>query len=226
MSDPVATARSDQYRFRFEDFLKKEYRYDTDPNRPVCKFYLTQHCPNGWSCPDRHTIPSNVTSSRHVCKHWLRGLCKKGDTCDFLHEYNLRRMPECTYFARSGQCAQGGECLYLHIDPLSKIPECPNYIRGFCRLGPNCPKRHVRRSMCLRYLAGFCPLGKKCPDTHPKFTSMGPEMRIRSDEEAAKYYLERRANTADASSASDGDDYEPDIPPIGSDDDSDYEPTL
>jgi hypothetical protein len=23
-----------------------------------------------------------------VCKHWLRGLCKKGDLCDYLHEYD------------------------------------------------------------------------------------------------------------------------------------------
>ena len=33
-----------------------------------------------------------------VCKHWLRGLCKKGDdTCDFLHRLDRDRMPECWY---------------------------------------------------------------------------------------------------------------------------------
>ena len=35
-----------------------------------------------------------------VCKHWLRGLCKKGDECEFLHEYDLTRMPECFFYAK------------------------------------------------------------------------------------------------------------------------------
>ena len=29
-----------------------------------------------------------------VCKHWLRGLCKKGEDCEFLHVYALDKMPE------------------------------------------------------------------------------------------------------------------------------------
>lgn len=35
-----------------------------------------------------------------VCKHWLRGLCKKGDQCEFLHEYDMTKMPECYFYAR------------------------------------------------------------------------------------------------------------------------------
>ena len=62
------------------------------------------------------------------------------------------------------------ECPFLHIDPESKIRDCPWYDRGFCRHGPSCRHRHVRRTLCLNYLAGFCPKGpEKCPDTHPKF---------------------------------------------------------
>jgi cleavage and polyadenylation specificity factor subunit 4 len=68
-----------------------------------------------------------------VCKHWLRGLCKKGDACEFLHEYNLRRMPECWWFAKYGYCASGEECLYIH--PKERKGECPDYKRGFCKLG-------------------------------------------------------------------------------------------
>eukprot|EP00966_Prymnesium_polylepis_P132260 3058396-Prymnesium_polylepis.1 len=31
-----------------------------------------------------------------VCKHWLRGLCKKThEQCDFLHRLEADRMPEC-----------------------------------------------------------------------------------------------------------------------------------
>ncbi|KAK0748033.1 hypothetical protein B0T21DRAFT_419502, partial [Apiosordaria backusii] len=106
-----------------------------------------------------------------VCKHWLRGLCKKGLTCEFLHEYNLRKMPECNFFVRNGYCSNGDECLYLHIDPSSKLPPCPHYDRGFCPLGPRCDKRHLKRNICLYYLAGFCPDGKQCKQgAHPRWT--------------------------------------------------------
>lgn len=37
-----------------------------------------------------------------VCKHWLRGLCKKGDQCKFLHQYDVTRMPECYFFSKFG----------------------------------------------------------------------------------------------------------------------------
>lgn len=37
-----------------------------------------------------------------VCKHWLRGLCKKGDNCEFLHEYDLSKMPPCHFFINYG----------------------------------------------------------------------------------------------------------------------------
>ena len=72
-----------------------------------------------------------------VCKHWLRGLCKKGDACEFLHEYNLRRMPECWWYAKYGFCSSGDECLYAH--PKERKIECPDYKRGFCKLGETSP---------------------------------------------------------------------------------------
>lgn len=33
--------------------------------------------------------PHNLDPRRKqvVCKHWLRGLCKRGDDCDFLHRH-------------------------------------------------------------------------------------------------------------------------------------------
>ena len=33
-----------------------------------------------------------------VCKHWLRGLCKKGEMCDYLHEYDEDKMPVCQFY--------------------------------------------------------------------------------------------------------------------------------
>jgi len=150
-------------------------------------------CPLGTlRCPQRHTEPSPLNFQNDnfrsrdrerlstVCKHWLRGLCKKGDDCEFLHEYNLRRMPECWWYARYGYCSSGDECLYAH--PKERKKECPDYKRGFCKLGkssfqsmqceiqtpliktagPECPRKHVRRVICQNYLTGFCPMGPEC----------------------------------------------------------------
>lgn len=112
-------------------------------------------CPLGpIHCPLRHTTPSPLNfrpkDTSHprpgerlatVCKHWLRGLCKKSDACEFLHEYNLRRMPECWWYAKYGYCSAGDECLYAH--PKERKIECPDYKRGFCKLGLfPCPELH------------------------------------------------------------------------------------
>ena len=109
-----------------------------------------------------------------------------GDNCDFLHEYNLSKMPECAHFVANGVCSQSPECIYLHVDPKSKIPECWNYTNmGFCPDGPNCTKRHVRGTLCERYLTGFCPKGKDCEHSHPKFrlALLHGRFKILSDEE-------------------------------------------
>uniref|UniRef100_A0A915EHF5 Cleavage and polyadenylation specificity factor subunit 4 n=1 Tax=Ditylenchus dipsaci TaxID=166011 RepID=A0A915EHF5_9BILA len=84
----------------------------------------------GAHCPLRHIIKDKQV----VCKHWLRGLCKKGDQCEFLHEYDLSKMPECFFFSKYLACSNR-ECPFRHIDPESKIKDCPWYDRGFCRHG-------------------------------------------------------------------------------------------
>lgn len=179
--------------FRFTPFLVSTYGHKlVAPPKPpaACRAFLYGNCPLGSSCPEPHTAEPSVATmpealsrshnqqSGHgsfnslVCKHWLRGLCKKGEACEFLHEYNLRKMPECNFFVRNGYCSNGDECLYLHIDPLSKLPPCPHYERGFCPLGPRCAKKHVRRHLCPYYLAGFCPDGRICKvGIHPKWRS-------------------------------------------------------
>lgn len=117
-----------------------------DADNQICKDFLSPSgCPRGAACPLRHTTPSTANyvqipvpttvQGRTVCKHWLRGLCKKGADCEFLHEYNLRKMPECYFFTKHGFCSSGDECMYLHITPHQRRPECRSYTAGFCRAG-------------------------------------------------------------------------------------------
>ncbi|NXN87917.1 CPSF4 factor, partial [Bombycilla garrulus] len=96
-----------------------------------------------------------------VCKHWLRGLCKRGDSCDFLHDYDATRVPECYFYSKFGECSSK-DCPFLHVGVTASPAGCPWYDRGFCRHGPLCKYKHTRRVMCANYLVGFCPEGPKC----------------------------------------------------------------
>uniref|UniRef100_K7GJV3 Cleavage and polyadenylation specificity factor subunit 4 n=1 Tax=Pelodiscus sinensis TaxID=13735 RepID=K7GJV3_PELSI len=115
----------------------------------------------GLMCPFRHSSGEQTV----VCKHWLRGLCKRGDQCEFLHEYDVTKMPECYFYSKFGECSNR-ECPFLHIDPASRIKDCPWYNRGFCKQAQLCKYKHTRRVMCVNYLAGFCPEGPKCKFMH------------------------------------------------------------
>lgn len=177
-----------KYPFKFEPFLRQEYSFSLDPDRPICEFYNSREgpksCPRRPLCPKKHVLP--IFQNKIVCRHWLRGLCKKNDQCEYLHEYNLRKMPECVFFSKNGYCTQSPDCQYLHIDPASKIPKCENYEMGFCPLGSSCPRRHIKKVFCQRYMTGFCPLGKdECDMEHPQFIipDEGSKLRIKRDDE-------------------------------------------
>ncbi|KAG0661065.1 RNA-binding component of cleavage and polyadenylation factor [Rhodotorula mucilaginosa] len=165
-----------------EPFLKSQLALRLDADRQLCPDHVVAHqpCPRGAACPYRHVQPSPLNfqpkqpvpqsaHARTVCKHWLRGLCKKGPQCEFMHEYHLRKMPECWFFAKYGFCSNGDECMYLHVTEEMRIRECPDYRKGFCPKGPDCKLKHVRRVMCPDYLVGFCKNGKDCPYGHAKF---------------------------------------------------------
>ncbi|EYB98354.1 hypothetical protein Y032_0132g1737 [Ancylostoma ceylanicum] len=138
--------------------------------RGVCLKHVQGTCTMNLVCPLRHIVGDKAV----VCKHWLRGLCKKGDQCEFLHEYDLTKMPECFFFSKYMACSNR-ECPFRHIDPETKMRDCPWYDRGFCRHGPYCKHRHRRRVICPNYIAGFCPDGKECKFTHPSFALPAPE---------------------------------------------------
>ncbi|AAS52353.1 AEL331Wp [Eremothecium gossypii ATCC 10895] len=190
------------YPFRFAPFLRQEYSFSLDPDRPVCQYYNSKEgassCPNGTLCPNKHVLP--IFQNKIVCKHWLRGLCKKNDQCEYLHEYNLRKMPECVFFTKNGYCTQSPECQYLHIDPTSKVQQCEDYRMGFCPLGTACPCKHVKKIICPKYVTGFCPLGRDCDWEHPPFYVPNElsKIRIKRDDEINTKKLdeekERRLN--------------------------------
>lgn len=130
----------------------------------TCNNFPRKECKFGMLCPFRHVrMDKNV-----VCKHWLRGLCKKGDDCEFLHVYDITKMPECYFYSMLNLCTNK-ECIFLHINPNDKVKDCPWYNRGFCRRGPDCRLKHIRRVICTSYLNGFCPRGNNCEAFHGKF---------------------------------------------------------
>lgn len=83
-----------------------------------------------------------------VCRHWLRALCMKGDNCEFLHQYDMSKMPEC----RWGMECQVPECPFRHVPDEERV-ECAFYKQGFCSHGASCRYRHIKLAR------------EECPDT-------------------------------------------------------------
>jgi hypothetical protein len=102
-----------------------------------------------------------------VCKHWMNGLCKKGEDCGYLHQYDMSKMPECQFFRDYGMCTNE-DCVFRHIKQEDKKHDCPWYARGFCRHGPKCNNRHAKKEVCIDFLVGFCPKGDACQLGHPR----------------------------------------------------------
>ncbi|KAM0837474.1 hypothetical protein ACQ4PT_061631 [Festuca glaucescens] len=62
----------------------------------------------------RHDQGLGSRSSRQtVCPFWLQALCMKGDSCEFLHQYDLDRMPVCHFFHSYGYCRLQ-DCVFKH----------------------------------------------------------------------------------------------------------------
>ena len=88
-----------------------------------------------------------LTSAKHdprlrtvVCRHWLRDLCMKGAACEFLHQYDLSKMPIC----RHGDRCKIKDCPFRHISEENRM-ECAFFRSGFCIHGPFCRYKHSKR---------------------------------------------------------------------------------
>ena len=109
------------------------------------------------------------TVRQMVCTFWLKGTCKKGDECEFLHTNDKDKLPDCPSFSSYGMCANGDRCPFKHAERyIRREKNCPFYDKGFCKNGAACRHVHEPRNVCANYLYGFCPEGSDCPYAHPQ----------------------------------------------------------
>lgn len=99
--------------------------------------------------PKRADEPIDPRRWTVVCKHWLKGLCQKDEKCEYLHQYDLSRMPVCSSITKGKLCT-AEDCVFKHIDP--NLKRCPRYDLGFCIKGPACKERHERSKNPPEYL--------------------------------------------------------------------------
>ena len=99
-----------------------------------------------------------------VCAFWLKGSCKNGNNCEFLHEKNPNKYPECPHGINCTR--QGIDCPFKHTKKAPK--ECHSYNLGYCSHGKQCKDLHNEKNICLNYLLGFCPDGPQCKLYHLK----------------------------------------------------------
>jgi len=76
-----------------------------------------------------------------LCRANLRTECPKpASECEFSHDIDPNRMPECGLFLR-GLCFDPN-CRYLHVKKAQDAPDCDEFKNSWCPLGAQCPKRH------------------------------------------------------------------------------------
>ena len=77
-----------------------------------------------------------------VCRYWLENRCKFGDNCEYLHDNDKSKLPECPYLINVFQnntnitsvtCSKGKDCPFKHTP--RQIKECQNYANGYCKDG-------------------------------------------------------------------------------------------
>lgn len=81
--------------------------------------------PNGAGLANVDRRPYRRNFRQTVCRHWLRGLCMKGNDCGFLHQYDKSRMPVCRFFAKWGECREP-DCFFKHTN--EDVKECNMYV--------------------------------------------------------------------------------------------------
>ncbi|PHJ23218.1 zinc finger (ccch type) motif-containing protein [Cystoisospora suis] len=157
------------FHFSFEDAVEKQLEEEG-------RLLNEQGVPRADCVSGRHWGKHTV-----VCRHWWKGMCMKGDFCDFLHQLIYHRMPVC----RNEVCCpdtRRGCCPFKHEDlpaaaapgtssssahsgvptpgDLSTVPDftSTDYVSGVVGV--------QQQQECIHYFLGFCKLGPKCRRKH------------------------------------------------------------
>ncbi|KAG5452311.1 hypothetical protein CSKR_106743 [Clonorchis sinensis] len=106
--------------------------------RPICRsFAKTGRCDAGTSC--RFVHDENYL---RICPRFLSQRCALGSTaCPLAHVLDPCRIPVCEFHESRG-CTRN-HCPYLHVTYPANAPLCPDFLRGRCRRGRLCDKRHA-----------------------------------------------------------------------------------
>lgn len=75
-------------------------------------------------CCAAHLLTYLLKPKQTVCRHWLRGLCMKGTSCGFLHQFEAARMPVCRFFSKYGECKVRRALLMRDLKAVQE-PDCP-----------------------------------------------------------------------------------------------------
>eukprot|EP00123_Amoebidium_parasiticum_P009593 comp19577_c0_seq1/m.23016 comp19577_c0_seq1/g.23016 ORF comp19577_c0_seq1/g.23016 comp19577_c0_seq1/m.23016 type:complete len:295 (-) comp19577_c0_seq1:167-1051(-) len=145
---------------------------------PVCKFVQKgAACPFGSGCWYRHDVPVNTSPPAPLCRFFLRGHCKFGDTCTNRHTSEPTKNQTsgvtvvarkiCLYFNTTAGCKNGSACRFEHSAEGQGTEElecavCSEEIVSAGRrfgLLPNCD-----HCFCLDCIRGWREKGGACYD--------------------------------------------------------------
>ncbi|KAK3104691.1 hypothetical protein FSP39_007918, partial [Pinctada imbricata] len=92
----------------------------------------------------------------HICQHYLRGTCRKGDTCpkshSFTDDHNLEHKTKLSL----DRFSEIDMCIIL----LNRYPQiCP---KRYCKGDKRCPYLHI----CQKFISKNCKFGEKCSKGH------------------------------------------------------------
>lgn len=80
------------------------------PSVPICKFYQQGRCQNQ-DCTFLHEGPVVILKKdTEICKFHLGGLCQKGESCTFSHDFSIW---PCRYYHLDGEC-RDKKCRFSH----------------------------------------------------------------------------------------------------------------
>lgn len=67
------------------------------------------------------SVPRSELKFTKMCRHWIRGKCDMGESCNFAHsDLELREQPNlvatqlCFRFSSKGRCNKGAKCTFAH----------------------------------------------------------------------------------------------------------------